>query len=264
VRIEGAVAVVSGGGAGIGRAIARGLASEGAAVVLADRDGTAVRVAAAEISSLGHPAVPVECDVTSGEDVDGLVAATASLDGGQLLVVANAAVAVGGAFEHIPLAGWRRVFDVNVLGVVRTVNAFLPRMIADGEGAVVITSSMQGLFPESGATMAPYVASKAALVGLARALASYLRPLGVNVILLCPSLTATAFPVEATIWGAEGRQRREMNVPPTADSPERVADLLLEALRADRSLVPASADATAYLTRWAADPDAALPPLETR
>ena len=108
------------------------------------------------------------------------------------MVVANAGVAVGGTFEHIPLAEGRRVFDANVLGVARTVNAFLPRMIAEGAGAVVITSSMQGLFPESGAAMAAYVASKAALVGLARALASYLRPFGVNVILLCPGLTATA------------------------------------------------------------------------
>jgi short-subunit dehydrogenase len=174
------------------------------------------------------------------------------------VVVANAGVAVGGQFEHIPAAEWQRILEVNVIGVVRTINAFLPGMLDRADGVVAITSSVQGLISES-PTMTPYVTTKAALVGLARSLASYTRPRGVNTVLLCPSLTRTAFPNSARMWGPAGAATRSMNLPDWADTPEQVAELLIATLRADTFLASAVADLADRLHAWASDPDAALP-----
>ena len=107
----------------------------------------------------------------------------------------------------------------------------------------------------------PYVTAKAALVGLARSLAGCTRALGVGVTLLCPSLTATAFPTSARMWGPSGPSRRTMRLPEAVDTPERVADQMIEAIRAGRFLASAVFDLAPRLAAWAADPDAALPAL---
>jgi NAD(P)-dependent dehydrogenase (short-subunit alcohol dehydrogenase family) len=261
MELTDAVAVVTGAAAGIGRATATGLAAAGAHVVVADIDEAGLAGTARLVSAQGRRAQAVSCDVTRDADIARLADTAHRLTGTVQVVVANAGVAVGGQSQHVPVAEWARVLDVNVLGVARTVKAFLPGLIAARRGSVAITSSAQGLFAESGAGMVPYVTTKAALIGMARSLGAEVRPLGVNVTLLCPGLTATAFPASAIIWGPAGASSRHITVPDDADSAEQVAQLLVDAIRADRFLASAIPGTPQQLMAWARDPDAALPGL---
>jgi NAD(P)-dependent dehydrogenase (short-subunit alcohol dehydrogenase family) len=254
------VAVVTGGASGIGRAAALRLAAFGCDVLLADVHEAGLAETARQVLSHGGNAVSVHCDVTSDHDIARLAATASTQPRPVRVVMANAGVAAGGQLEHVPISEWTRVLDVNVIGVARTVRAFLPDLIEARTGVIVITSSVLGLRSER-ADMTPYITSKAALVGMARSLAAYTRPLGVNVILLCPALTATPFPGSVRMWGPHGRVPTTTTVPQSADAPDLVADLLIDAIRSDHLLASPVLDLARELARWAADPDSTLPPL---
>jgi NAD(P)-dependent dehydrogenase (short-subunit alcohol dehydrogenase family) len=248
------VIVITGAANGIGRACALGFARAGADVVLADRDEAALGEAAGDVERLGRQALAVRCDVTSDSDVDELSARTLERFGRADVLMNNAGISLGGLVEEIPIAEWQRIIDVNVLGVVRGLRAFLPAMIERGDGWIVNTASSIGLFADN-ALAGPYTFTKAGLIGFSRTLALYLRPKGIGVTALCPRLTDTAFPRNTTVWlrgrstttaGAEVRD---------ADTPEQVADLLLAGMREGRFLVAADADAAKRLGRMAADPE---------
>jgi NAD(P)-dependent dehydrogenase (short-subunit alcohol dehydrogenase family) len=262
--LTGKVAVVTGGANGIGRACALAFARAGAGVVLADLDEAALADATAAVEALGRRALAVRCDVTKDEDTAGLAASTLAAFGRADLVMLNAGVAAGGRWEHIPIAEWQRVLDVNVLGVVRGLNAFLPHLLERGSGHVVITSSGIGLDVRDG-MMGPYATSKFALTGMARTLALYLRPHGIGVTLLAPRLTDTAFPRSVVAWGRRGprtaaeraRSGSGFLAPDfaDADTPEQVAELLLAGLREDRFLVSADPDIAQRMAAFANDPE---------
>ncbi len=190
------IAVVTGGANGIGRASALAFARAGAGVVIADVDDTALPATKAAIEALGRRALALRCDVTSDGDARALVESTLSTFGRADLVMLNAGVAAGGRWEHVPIAEWQRVLDVNVLGVARGLNAFLPHLLERGSGHVVITSSGLGLDVRDGTT-GPYATSKFALTGMARSLALYLRPRGIGVTCRASSRAAD---------GLEGRE----------------------------------------------------------
>lgn len=258
--IEGAVSVVTGAASGIGRATAIRLAAEGSDLVLADVDIDGLHDTAKAVEPSGCQVEVVKCDVATDDDFPGLLAASESLDGTVRIVVANAGIAVGGLFQSIPMAEWNRIVQVNVLGVVRTINTFLPDLIRQGSGTVVITSSVQGLLSEN-ADMAPYITTKSALVGLARSLAAYTRPLGINVTLLCPSLTATPFPNAVRLWSSDGPTTRKIDLPDDVDTPEGVASLMAEAIRKDVFLASPSQDLSRRVIRWILTPESSLPAL---
>ncbi len=258
------IAVVTGGANGIGRASALAFAQAGANVVVADVDDAALASTKAAIEALGRRALGVRCDVTSDDDARTLAESTLSTFGQADLVMLNAGVAAGGRWEHIPIAEWQRVLDVNVLGVVRGLNAFLPHLLERGSGHVVITSSGLGLDVRDGMT-GPYATSKFALTGMARSLALYLRPRGIGVTLLAPRLTDTAFPRSVVAWGARGpRTAGDRALSSSgfllpdftdADTPEQVAELLLAAVREDRFFANADPTIRERLTAFANDPD---------
>lgn len=183
--LEGRTAVVTGGGRGIGRAIASELAGEGAAVVVAGRSVPALEETVRHIAARGGTALAVPADVTLAADLEQLAARTAAEFGAVDVLVANSGVAgPSGPLWELDPADWERTMAVNVTGVFLSCRAVLPAMIARGSGAVVVIGSMTGKRPLLHRT--PYAASKASLIGLVRTLAAEAGPHGVRVNLVSP------------------------------------------------------------------------------
>ncbi len=250
--LQGAVAVVTGGADGIGLGAAKGFKAANAQVVIGDVNAERLNAEASAAGLIG-----VTCDVRSAEQIEAL-AATAQALGDVDLVMANAGVAVGGRFELIPTSEWERLFDVNVLGVVRTINAFLPGMMERGRGHIVITGSSAGLFRGSGMD-APYAASKYALRGLAQGLAVYLKESGISVHYLAPRITDTAFPRSSTAWGRKGsRITSDRDIGDDYDTVDDVVAALISGIDAGDYLVSLTPDTEAKLTALANDPLADL------
>lgn len=179
------VAVVTGGGRGIGRAITLAYAREGADLVLAARSIEALTETKAAVESLGRKALVVPTDVRHEESVHNLAEQALSHFGRVDVLVNNSGI--GGPTAplwEITPADWQETFAVNVTGVYLCCRALLPAMIERRSGCIVIIGSMTGKRPLFGRT--PYAASKMALVGLARTLAWEVGPYGIRVNVISP------------------------------------------------------------------------------
>lgn len=185
MRLAGKVAIVSGGGTGIGAATARRFATEGAKVVVTGRRPEPLEEVADEIGGLAVPG-----DVTDPDHPVHAVAAARAEFGGLDVVVANAGVGFGGTAGDVDDDRWARTLDVNVTGALRLVRAALPELIARGGGSVVLVSSVSGLVASTDS--AAYGTSKAAMIGLARSIAVDYGPRGVRANALCPGWVKTA------------------------------------------------------------------------
>ncbi len=164
---DGRVAVVTGGASGIGRGISDALTQAGATVVVADRDVAALERVRAD----GYTGI--ETDVTDAKSVEDLATQVFADYGRVDLLVNNAGVGPKGLTVDLTLEDWRWVLEVNLMGVIHGIHAFLPRLIANPDGAwIVNTASMSRFFTPPG--YAPYVASKAAVEGLSLTLAGEL------------------------------------------------------------------------------------------
>jgi len=170
MRLEGKIAVVTGGGRGIGKEIALRLAAEGADVALAARSADQIEEVAGLIEKQGRRALPVVTDLREADQITALAEKVASELGPTDVLVNNSGIAgaMGNMWE-IDLEGWQETMDVNLTGVFLCCRAFLPAMIERRTGSVVIIGSATGKRPLSGRT--PYAASKLGLVGLVRTLA---------------------------------------------------------------------------------------------
>jgi NAD(P)-dependent dehydrogenase (short-subunit alcohol dehydrogenase family) len=184
------VSVVTGGASGIGRALAEGLAGEGMKVVVADLDTAGLEATVEAIRSKGGEVLAVVTDVTDARQVQALADRTVATFGAAHVLCNNAGVAVWGGLETSTLQDWQWVLGVNLWGVIHGLHAFLPRMIAQGQGGHVLnTASMAGLIASQG--LGVYNVSKYAVVGLSETLAKDLRPYGIGVSVLCPMGVAT-------------------------------------------------------------------------
>src|ERR687897_13295 len=184
-RLEGRVAVVTGAGSGIGRALARRAADEGMRVVIADVEVSALEEAAAEVETAGAEIIVAPTDVSRPDQVDALAGLVYERFGAVHLLCNNAGVLQGGITWQRELSDWEWVLGVNVWGVLHGIRAFVPRMLEGGdEGHVVNTSSLAGLI--TGAYSAPYITSKFAVLALTKCLAHDLQaqgaPIGVSVL----------------------------------------------------------------------------------
>lgn len=185
MRLEGKTAVVTGGGRGIGRAIALRCAEEGAAVAIAARSTGEIEEVAGLITDLGRRALAVVTDLRDAEQVDRLADTVARELGDVDLLVNNSGVA--GPMEviwEIDPDAWRETIDVNLNGTYLCCRAFLPAMIARRSGSVIVIGSATGKRPLHGRT--PYAASKLALVGLVRTLAWEVGEYGIRANLVSP------------------------------------------------------------------------------
>jgi len=187
---ENRVAVITGGAAGIGRAMAHAFASRGAHLVLADIDEPALADAEAEFSGRGTEVLTVPTDVRERDSVFALADATYRAFGRAHIVCNNAGItAVGSVVGADPL-DWQTTMGINFWGVVHGVDAFVPRLLEQSDGGhVVNTASMAGLTGMLGLGM--YCASKFAVVGLTESLYRELRGRGVGVSVLCPMVVDT-------------------------------------------------------------------------
>ncbi|MBI9085048.1 MAG: SDR family oxidoreductase [Desulfobacterales bacterium] len=186
---NGAVAVVTGGASGIGRALAGELARRGAEVVLADLQDEAVGAAAAEIRSMGAKATATVLDVADSEAVQNLVRETMARTGRLDFLFSNAGIGIGGEVRDYTLEDWNRLIDVNLRGVVHGVQAAYGPMADQGFGHLVNTASMAGLCPTP--FSAGYGMTKHAVVGLSNALRIEGVGLGVRVSVICPGVIRT-------------------------------------------------------------------------
>jgi NAD(P)-dependent dehydrogenase (short-subunit alcohol dehydrogenase family) len=184
MRLEGKVAIISGGGTGIGAATARRFAREGAKVVVTGRRPDPLETVATEIGGLAVPG-----DVAEPGEAARAVTATVERFGGLDVVVANAGVGFGGSAAEVSDDTWQRTLDVNVTGVLRLVRAALPHLIDRGGGSIVLVSSTSGMV--SATDSAAYVTSKHALLGLARSLAVDYGPKRVRANAICPGWVVT-------------------------------------------------------------------------
>lgn len=175
------VAIVTGGGSGIGEALCRALAARGDTVVVADIDGASAERVAGEI---GGRAQAAKVDVRDAAGVQALVDEAVAQHGRLDIMVNNAGIAVGGDVLELGLAHWDRIIDVNLRGVVHGVQAAYPVMARQRSGQIVNTASMAGL--TAPAYMAPYVTVKHAVVGLSMSLREEAKVHNVGVTVVCP------------------------------------------------------------------------------
>jgi len=206
IDLDGARAVVTGAGSGIGRASAHAFARRGTRVVVSDVNLERARAVADEIERAGGSAIAERCDVAKKEDLESLRDACLARFGGVDLVMNNVGVLAMGPPEAVPLEAWQRVLDLNVLGIVRSNLVFLPLLIEQGRGHVVNTASVSGLFAH-GWDRLPYVTSKHAVVGMSESLAIYLRPKGIGVTCLCPAGVNTNIVEQITFYGPPSTPR---------------------------------------------------------
>ncbi len=229
------VAVVTGGGSGIGRALTLALAREGARVVVADVDEAAMERVTREVRGHGVESLAVRTDVTDLGQVQALAERAWKTFGAVHVLCNNAGVAAWGGLEKATHHDWQWVLGVNLWGVIHGVEAFVPRMIAGGQrGHVVNTASMAGLIASQG--LGVYNTSKYAVVGLSETLAKDLKPYGIGVSVLCP------MGVETRIRESErSRPAALRNEAGTAEAaveligryltPDTVAGMVLDAIR---------------------------------
>lgn len=184
------VAVVTGGGSGIGAAMARAFAARGARVVLADLDPAAMARVEHELAADGASVLCVPTDVTKRGDVEALAEQAVRRFGGVHVVCNNAGIATFGEMAKAPHSDWEFTMGVNFWGVVHGVEAFVPLLVAQAQGGhVVNTASMAGLVGMR--WLGIYCASKFAVVGLTEGLHRELEPHGIGVSVLCPMIVAT-------------------------------------------------------------------------
>ncbi|OIN79710.1 SDR family NAD(P)-dependent oxidoreductase [Mycobacterium malmoense] len=183
-NFENTVAIVTGGGMGLGEALCEELGRRGATVVVADLDGDAARQVAGRLGQAGARAAAVAVDVADETGVARLVEDTVAEYGRLDYMINNAGIAIGGDSRDLSIQQWRRVLEVNLLGVVYgTVHAY--RLMArQGHGHVVNISSLSGLVPQPG--NAAYCTSKHGIVGLSLSLRAEGADLGVKVSAACP------------------------------------------------------------------------------
>jgi NAD(P)-dependent dehydrogenase (short-subunit alcohol dehydrogenase family) len=198
-RLEGKVAIVTGGASGLGLASALLFGSEGAKVAVADLDSAGASRAAGEIAAAGGEAIGIELDVTDATAVEQAVADTIARFGMVDVLFANAGIPGEGNAASLDRADWDRVISVNLTSVWLSMRAVLPHMADRGRGAILATASVAGI---TGVPNTPaYSAAKGGVVALTRQVAVDFAGQGIRVNAICPG------PVLTPLFEAAFRER---------------------------------------------------------
>jgi NAD(P)-dependent dehydrogenase (short-subunit alcohol dehydrogenase family) len=231
--LDGAAAVLTGAGSGIGRATAISLAARGARIVASDVDASRAEETASLIAAGGGEADSLRVDVSDQQDLEALRDRCLERFGRLDLVMNNVGVLAMGPPEKLPVDAWQRVLDLNLLSIARSNLVFLPDLLAQGRGHVVNTSSASGLLAY-GFDRLPYVASKHAVVGVSEALALL---------------------EQISVYGESTSPRAPQH--PLVE-PEVVGELVADAVTAGTFLVVTAPEIHDELRERAADPEAYL------
>jgi NAD(P)-dependent dehydrogenase (short-subunit alcohol dehydrogenase family) len=243
-KLEGKTALVTGGGRGIGRAVAAALSSAGATVTVLGRQKAALDDAVAA----GHAAGAIVADVTDAAAIEAGVKAAETARGPFDILVANAGAAETAPFGKTSPEQFRRLFELNVLGIVNCAQILLPGMVARKSGRIVAVASTAGL--KGYGYVSAYVTSKHAVVGLVRSLAIETAKSGVTVNAVCPSFTDTDLVREsvAAITKKTGRSEQDVVAQYVKDvpmarliKPEEVAAAVVYLCSAEASAVTGTA-----------------------
>lgn len=204
-RFVGAQVLVTGAASGIGASVARRFAAEGAAAVLADRNGPGVERVAEELVAAGAEADSFAFDQRDEESVEALFAhpRLARIDAVSVNAGSNSPDC---PLEELSTESWDRIHAINLRGAFLVARAAIPALKAAGEGAVVFTASTSGL--RAHPLAASYAASKAGLLGLSRSLAFELAPKGIRVNSVCPGAVRT--PMVADVYGSTAEEMLEL------------------------------------------------------
>lgn len=191
MKLDGQVAVVTGGGSGIGRATAELFAREGATVFVVDRYAHTAQAVVDRIEGEGGTAIAVECDIADEAAIDGLVREVRERSGSLDVLVNNAGIRHYGPITEASRADWDDIFSVNLRGAALTAAKLLPLMVETGGGSVVNVSSVHAWSGRPG--MALYDSMKAGLLGLTRSMACDHADQGIRVNAVLPGATLTEF-----------------------------------------------------------------------
>jgi NAD(P)-dependent dehydrogenase (short-subunit alcohol dehydrogenase family) len=238
------VAIVTGGGSGIGEALCLELARRGARVVVADINGDEAGRVAAAIDGHGGQATASAVDVAKEAEVRRLVEDTAGAYGRLDYLFNNAGFAIGGNVLHLTLDHWRRVLDVDLYGVLHGMRAAFPIMAGQGFGHIVNTSSAAAFFAAPG--NAPYCTAKYAVVGLSLSLRLEGADLGVKVSCACPGFVRTDVYRNAEVAShhlpADVDREKLAGAPARMMEPSRAAREILAGVARNQALIvfPAS------------------------
>jgi NAD(P)-dependent dehydrogenase (short-subunit alcohol dehydrogenase family) len=224
-RLDGKVAVVTGAADGIGHAIARAFAAEGANVFMGDIDDAKGEAAAAAIRAGGGQATYRHCDVAEDADIAALIGAAVAQGGRLDVLVNNAAIAIGGFPVHeMTDEQWDRLMTVNLTSVFRGCKHALPHMIAQGKGSIINMASAQGHIGLDGWTA--YAGAKGAVMAMTRQMAVEFGPKGVRVNSISPGTIATPMNVGVVAQLGEHIARAWVKMHPVGriGEPEEVAE----------------------------------------
>jgi NAD(P)-dependent dehydrogenase (short-subunit alcohol dehydrogenase family) len=260
--LKGEVAVITGGASGIGFAIADRLTREEMRIVLADVETGPLDRAVTRLREAGGEVIGVPTDVSDRDSVDALAKFVTERAGVPHILCNNAGVGPGAITWETPSSVWEWVIGVNLMGVIHGISAFVPGMVARGQGHVVNTASVAGLAGFPG--MAAYCATKHAVVGLSQALQLDLELArsDVRVTVLCPGATKTRMNESGRNWPSTlgpppptgllpGHPKTTEsfleNFAATAADPAAVAEQLLEAVQAGRFWAVTDPDPQSWL-----------------
>lgn len=242
---------VTGGAAGLGRALAARYARDGWRVCIGDVDQEAGARTAEGLARSGADVHFLRCDVTRDGDLEAAAAWVDERWGGVDMVVNNAGVAAAGPIAEVPLADWRWIVDINLLGVVRGCRAFVPLLLRQGAGHLVNIASLAGLIHLP--FMAPYNATKAAVVALSETLRAELAASGVQVHLVCPSFFQSGIAGSARTSGAAVERLARRLVGGARLGPDEIAERIHLGVSRGRFLILTHPEgrALSLVKRWA-------------
>lgn len=252
MELEGSHAVVTGGGSGIGAALARRIARAGGrAIVVADIDGEAAEAVAAGVQAGGTEAIGLAVDVGREEEIGRLVDAAEERSGPVDLFCSNAGIAgpYGGA--EVPDAEWQRTWEINVMAHIWAARRLLPGMLERGHGHLNSTASAAGLLANPG--LMPYSVTKHAAVAVAEWLAITYGGSGSGVGFSCFCPQGVATPMLET-WREEDPSSRLASASGGTITPDDAADACVRGIAEDRFLILSHDEVQTYMQRKADDP----------
>ena len=216
MKLAGKVAMITGGGRGIGRVLSLLFAREGASIVISARTRSEIEEVAREVEKLGQKSLAIQADVSKEEDVKKMIGETLKVFKRVDILVNNAATNLPDRnVVDLTLAEWNRVFEVNLTGPFLCCRAVLPTMIQQRSGKIINISSVGARY--AGAGRSPYRTSKLALLQFTYCLAAEVKQYGIDVNAICPG------PTETRMMEQIGRK----GLYPTLMDPEEIAEIAL-------------------------------------